>query len=112
MPVAFSTALPAMATMTRPAKAGEMDSSLMARADDDDEPEHEQRVGEDGADDGALRDDELALLKREDDDEQLGEVAERRLQHAGDAGAESLAELLGAERDDPRETGEGDGGER
>ena len=57
-----------------------------ARADHDHEAEHEQRVGEDRADDRRLRDDELALLQREDDDEQLGQVAERRLQHAGDAG--------------------------
>ena len=51
-----------------------------ARADHDHEAEHEQRVGEDRADDRRLRDDELALLQREDHDEQLGQVAERRLQ--------------------------------
>ena len=39
--------------------------------DHDHEAEHEQRVGEDRADDRRLRDDELALLQREDHDEQL-----------------------------------------
>ena len=74
-----------------------------ARADDDHQPEHEQRVGEDRADDRRLRDDELALLQREDHDEQLRQVAERRLQHAGHGRAEALAELLGRERHDPRQ---------
>ena len=83
-----------------------------ARADDDHEAEHEQRVGEDRADDRRLRDDELALLQREDHDEQLRQVAERRLQHPGDAGPEALAELLGRERHDPRQPGERERGER
>ena len=83
-----------------------------ARADDDHEPEHEHRVGEDRADDRGLRDDELSFLQGEDDDEQLRQVAERRLQHARDAGAEALAELLGGEGHHPRETGQRDGRQR
>ena len=43
------------------------------------------------------------FLQREDHDEQLRQVAERRLQHPGDARPEALAELLGRERDDPRQ---------
>ena len=54
-----------------------------------DEPEHEQRVREQGAEDGELRHDELARRQREDDDEELGQVAEGRLQHAGDRRAEA-----------------------
>ena len=46
---------------------------------------------------------ELALLQREDHDEQLGQVAERRLQQARHARPEALAELLRGERDDPSE---------
>ena len=76
-----------------------MPSSLRARADDDHEAEHEQRVGEDRADDRELRDDDLARRQREDHDEELGQVAQRRLEHAGDRGPEVLADLLGRERD-------------
>ena len=83
-----------------------------AGADDDHEAEHEQRVGEDRADDRRLRDHQLALFEREDHDEQLGQVAERRLHHAGDARPEALAELLGGERHDPRQPRERERGER
>ncbi len=54
----------------------------------------------------------LALLQREDHDEQLGQVAERRLEHPGDAGAEALAELLGRERDHPGEPRQREGRQR
>jgi len=80
-----------------------------ARADNDHEAEHEQRVGEDRADDRRLRDNQLALLQREDHDEQLGQVAERRLQHACDRRAEAVAKLLGGERHHPRQPGEREG---
>ena len=48
------------------------------------------------------------FCEREDDDEQLRQVAERRLQHARHRRADALAELLGRERHDPREAGERD----
>ena len=83
-----------------------------ARADDDHHAEHEQRVREQRADDRRLRDDGLALAQREDDDEQLGQVAERRLHHPGDGRARTLAHLLGGETDDVRQAGERDGRER
>ena len=89
-----------------------MPSGARARADDDHQPEHEQRVGEHRSDDRRLRDHQLALLQREDHDEQLRQVAERRLQHAGDARPEALAELLGGERHDPRQPGQRERGER
>ena len=75
------------------------------------EAEDEQRVGQQRADDRRLGDDDLAGAQREDDDEQLGQVAERRLQHAGDRRAEPLADLFGGERHDVREPGERDGGD-
>ena len=77
-----------------------------ARAGEDHEAEHEQRIGEDRADDRRLRDDDLAGGEREHDDEELGQVAERRLQHPGDGRPEALADLLGREGDDPRQAGE------
>ena len=46
---------------------------------------------------------QLALLQREDDHEQLRQVAERGLQHAGHRRAEALAELLGGKRHQPRQ---------
>ena len=73
---------------------------------DDHQPEHEQRVGEDRADQRGLRDDELAGAEREEDDEELGQVAERRLQEAGDRRPEPQPDLLGRERHHPGEPGE------
>ena len=74
--------------------------------------EHEQRVGEQAAEDARLRDHDLARLEREDDDEQLRQVAERRLQHAGQPWADVVAQRVGAERDEPRQARERDRDER
>ncbi len=71
-----------------------------------DEPEHEQRVREDRADDRGLRDHDLARREREDDDEELGQVTERRLEDPGHRRTEPLPDLLGRERDEPGEPGE------
>ena len=49
-----------------------------------------------------VRDDDLAGREREQDDEELGQVAERRLEHAGDRRPEPLADRLGRDRDRPR----------
>ena len=81
------------------------------RADDDREPEHEQRVREQRAEDRELRHDELAGAEREEDDEELRQVAERRLQHAGDGGAEPGADRLGRDPDRPRDAAERDPGD-
>ena len=70
------------------------------RADDDHEPQDQQRVGEQRADDRGLGDDDLTGGEREDHDEELGQVAQRRLQHARDRGPEARADLLGRERHD------------
>ena len=44
--------------------------------------EHEQQVGEDGAEEGALDDLDLALHQREQRDDELRGVAARRVQEA------------------------------
>ena len=83
-----------------------------AGADHDHEAEHEQRVGEQRADDRGLRDDDLAGAQGEDDHEELGQVAQRRLQHAGGGGAEALAHLLGGQRDEVGQARQRHRGER
>ncbi len=57
-----------------------MPSGWRVEPADDREAEHEQRVREQRSEDRELRDDELAGREREEDDEQLGQVAERRLE--------------------------------
>ena len=76
-------------------------SSAERRSDRDREPEHEQRVREQRAEDRELRHDELAGAEREDHDEELRQVAERRLQHAGHRGAEPGAHRLGRDARSP-----------
>jgi hypothetical protein len=51
-------------------------------------------------------------VQGEDDHEELRQVAQRRLQHAGDRGTEPPADLLGGQPDDVREAGQRDGGQR
>ena len=80
--------------------------SRRERARDDREAEHEQRVREQRAEDRRLRDDDLAGREREEDDEELGQVPERRLQHAGRRRAEAGADGLRREADHPGEPGE------
>ena len=77
-------------------------------ARDDREPEDEQRVREQRAEDRRLRDDDLAGREREEDDEELRQVAERRLEHAGDGRAEPRADRLGRDADEPGEPAERD----
>jgi hypothetical protein len=72
-----------------------------AGADDYDQPQHQQGVGQHRADDRRLGDDQLALLQGEDDDEQLRQVAEGGLHHPRHAGPEALAQLLRGEGHDP-----------
>ena len=77
-----------------------------ARARNDRQPEHEERVRQQRADDGRLRDHELARGNREQDDEELRQVPERRLQDARHSRAEPLSDRLGGDRDHPGEAGE------
>ena len=75
-------------------------------ADDERDPEHEHAVREDRADERGLDDVDEPLVEREQGDEELGQVAERRLDDARAAGAEPGAELLGRGADEPGEAGE------
>ena len=75
-------------------------------ARDDRDPEHEDAVREHRADERGLDDVDEAVVEREQADEELGEVAERRLDRAGRAGAEPRAELLGRRADGAREHGD------
>jgi hypothetical protein len=70
-----------------------------AGADHDHQSEHEHRVGEDRADDRRLGDDQLALLQREYDDEQLGQVAETT--QASPASASVASAKLGTDAQAP-----------
>ena len=75
------------------------------RSGDDREAEHEQRVREQRAEDRGLGDHRLTGGEGEEDDEELGEVAERRLEDARDRGAEAGADRLGTDPDHPGEPG-------
>ena len=75
------------------------------------DPEHEDAVGEDRADERRLHDGHEALVQGEERDEELRQVAERRLDDAGRAGAEAGAELLGRVADEAREGRQGDRGD-
>ena len=63
------------------------------RADHEDEAEDQQRGGEQRADDRALGDDTLAGVQGEEHDEELRQVAERRLQEAGGRRPDVLADV-------------------
>ena len=58
---------------------------------DDREPEDKERVREQRPDDRGLGDDELTGRDGKQDHEELGQVAERRLQHAGGRRAERVS---------------------
>src|SRR5690349_14266797 len=137
MPTKFSTALPAMATITRPAKTSLIPAACIAgskaatnhsdtkaaprpatasmpmaiasghppcavaalaavldAADHECQPEHQQGAGENRADDGGLHHVVKACLECEQDDEQLGQVPQRRLQDASGVGPEPVSERL------------------
>ncbi len=72
-------------------------------ADHERETEHQQQVGQDRADQGRAHDVHEAGLEREDADEQLRQVAQRRLQDAGGARPEPVAELLDGPADERRQ---------
>ena len=74
----------------------------LAGARDDREAEHEERVREQRAEDRRLGDDDLAGGEREENDEELGKVAERRLEHARHRRPEVSADRLGRRSRSPR----------
>ena len=74
----------------------EVHAAVLDAADENREAEHEQRVREDRSDERGLDDLEQSGAQTERADEQLGKIAERRLKHAGRAGAQVRADLLGA----------------
>ena len=76
-------------------------------ADEERQAKDEQQVREDRADQGGLDDDHETGPQGEDRDEELGQVAERRLEDARRRRPESLAELVGALPDQHRQAGEG-----
>ena len=82
--------------------------AVLQPAGDEGEAEDEEQVGEDRADERGLDDRDQAGLQREQGDEQLGQVAEGRLQDAGRAGPEPVTELLDRPSDDGCEQGDGD----
>jgi hypothetical protein len=85
---------------------------MLQAADEQREAEDEQRVREHRPDERRAHDLDQPRAEREEADQQLGQVAERRLQHAGGARAESVAELLGRRADgggeERQRTGRGD----
>ena len=78
-------------------------------ADEERQTEHQQGVGEDGANEGRLDHDHEARAQGEDRDEQLGEIAERRLEDASRPRSEPLTELVSPLADEHRKRGQRDG---
>ena len=82
--------------------------AVLQSAEAEGEPEDEQAVGQDRADQRALDHHDQSGAQAEDPDEQLGQVAQGRLQDAGQPGPEALAELLGALAHESGQAGQGD----
>ena len=79
-----------------------------ARADDDHQPEHQQRVGEHRADDRGLRHHDLARRSAKRTMKNSGRLPSVDCRKPVTAGPEALADLLGGERDDPGQARERD----
>ena len=90
----------------------EVHPAVLDAADEDRHAEHEQRVREDRSDERGLNDLDEPGAQAERADEQLGQIAERRLENAGRAGVEMRADVLGAARHVHREQRQRDGGRR
>ena len=80
--------------------------AVLQPADDERDTEHEHAVREDRTDQRRLDDLDEPLVQREQRDEELRQVAERRLDDAGAAGTEPRAQLLGRGADQAGERGE------
>ena len=76
------------------------------------EAQHEERVGEDRADERRLDHHDEALAQGEEADEELRQVAERRLHDTGRGVPEAGAKVVGRRTDEERERGEGHRGDR
>ena len=76
-------------------------------AGDEGEAQDEQQVGQDRPDDRRLHDRDQPLAQGEDADEQLGQVAERALQHAGRASPQPVGDLVDGEPDEQGQDGDG-----
>ena len=109
--VGIASAATARTSRTAIVRTGAAPNALDAvppAAEEERQPEDEQAVGQDRPDQRGLDDDDQAGLEREDRDEQLGQVAQRRLEDAGLARPEPMAELVGARADEPGQPGQGD----
>ena len=73
--------------------------------------EHEQEIRDHAAGERPANDLRQAVPDREERDDQLGRVAEARIQEAADAGTGVLGRMLGRLADQPRERDERGGGE-
>ncbi len=71
------------------------------------EPEHEQQVAHDRADQRGLDDGELAGGDEEDADDELGQVAHGRVEQAAALRTESHGQLLGRLANEPRQGNDG-----
>ena len=70
---------------------GEALAAVLDTADHECQPEHQQGVGEDRADDGGLHHAVKTRPECEHDDEQLGQVAQRRLQYPRGVGPDPVS---------------------
>ena len=84
----------------------EAQDAVPPAAGDEGEAEDEERVAEDRADQRGLHHGDEPGPEREDADEELGQVADRRLDDAGRGGAEVVAELVGRLADQVGDAGE------
>ncbi len=71
------------------------------------EPEHEQQVADDRTDERGLHDGELAGGDQEDADDELGQVAHRRVEQAAALRPEPHGQLLGRLTDQPGQRHDG-----
>ncbi len=84
--------------------------AVLQTADEERRAQNQQQVGEDRADQRRLDHRQEAGAQREERDEQLRQVAERALQHAGRAGPEPVAEPFDAAADQSGEQCDGHAG--
>ena len=68
--------------------------AVLESANEERRSEDEQQIGENRADERGLDDVDQSGAQRKDGDEQLGQVAERRLQDAGGARAKAISQLF------------------
>ena len=78
-------------------------------ADETRQAEHQQQVADDAAGDGRFDEADVALMERDDGDDQLRRVAERRVEKAAQHRTGPARELLGAQADHAGQRHERDG---